>query len=259
MRFFPLFLFFLCFSPYALDSISSARRIDAQVQPITQDLISSAEEGHTESAYQLALAYFHVDDRKNGEKYIKLSAEEGHEKAMYVYGAFFASQSETKSAVKWYNASAETGYVPALHQQCLIYLYGGLHHTDGIAKDEAKAVEYCEQAVLSDKGSLRSQARLAYFYAEGVGVPRDTDRAYSLYLDAGQKGLYRAYSRLALDWHDREGYDPDPDRYDTYWKLFKYNKDRDVCEEAQGGQGDHLCGNRHQWLYEVFLHFEQYM
>ncbi len=257
MQFFSLLLFFLCFSAYTLDSISSARRIDAQVKSITQNLISSAEGGNAESAYQLALAHFHVDDRENGEKYIKIASEKGHEKAMYVYGAFFASQSETKSAIKWYNASAEQEYVPALHQQCLIYLYGGLHDTDGIEKDLTKAFEYCQQAVLSDKGSLRSQARLAHFYKEGIGVSRNTDIAYHLYLDAGQKGLYRAYSRLALDWHDRGGWDPDPDRYDTYWRLFKYNEDR--CEGAQGGQGDYQCGGQHKWLYEVFLHFEQYM
>ena len=245
------------FCATALDSIGSARQIDAQIKPITQNLISSAQGGNAEDAYQLALAYFYNEDRENGEKYIKIAVEQEHEKAMYVYGAFFASQSESQQAMKWYNASAEKGYVPALHQQCLIHLYGGLHHTDGISKNPVKAVAYCKQAVLSPKGSLRSQARLAQFYFTGTGVPRNKDIAYRLYLDAGQKGLYRAYSRLALDWHDQGGLDPDPTKYDTYWRLFKYNKDRDICEEVEG---NYQCkGGQHRWLYEVFLHFSQYM
>ena len=251
--------FFFSFSISALDSISSARQIDAQIKPITQSLITSAEGGSAESAYQLALAYFYVEDRENGEKWIKLSSEKGNEKAMYVYGSFFDSQSDTKSALKWYRASAEKGYVPALHQQCLIYSYGGLHHTDGVEKDPDKAFDYCKQAVLSPKGSLRSQARLAQFYAKGIGVSQNKDIAYNLYLDAAQKGLYRAYSRLALDWHDQGGWDPDPEKHNTYWRLFKYNEDRSICKENQGGQGDYQCGGEHRWIYEVFLHFAQYM
>ena len=257
----PYFIWFFlmcCFSAQALDSLNSTRRINANIKPITDSLISSATAGSAEDQYQLALAYFHVDDRENGEKWIKSSSDTGHKKASYVYGAFFASRAENQLAFQRYKISADAGYPPALHQMGLTYLYGGQNGVN-VPKDPAQASEYFRQAVLSAQGSLRSQARLARQYFEGEGVPQNTNIAYHLYLDAGQKGLYRSYSRLALDWHDQGGLDPNPEKYNTYWDIFKHNKDRDVCEEVQGGQGDYQCGGEHKWLHEVFLHFEQYM
>ena len=253
-----LFLLFICgvFLAWA-DSPTSARRINAKIKSLSQSLISSAEKGEAEDEYQLALSYFHIHDMEQGEKWIKLASEKGHEKSMYVYGAFFASRSNDSSAYKWYKMSADKQYVPALHQMGLIYLYGGEGGVQ-VSKDPVQASEYFKSAVLSSHGSLRSQARLAWQYFTGTGVARNTSIAYQLYLDAGQRGLYRAYSRLALDWHDRGGIDPDPVKYNTYWNIFKNNEDRVFCGEDEEG-ADYHCGEEHKWLYEVFLHFEQYM
>ncbi len=253
-----LFLLFIVGGFFAWsDSPTSARRINAKIQPLNQSLISSAEQGGAEEAYQLALSYLYIDDRENGEKWLKTASEKEHEKAMYVYGAFFASQSDDLSAHKWYKRSADKNYVPALHQMGLAYLYGGQGGVQ-VSKNPATASEYFKEAVLSPNGSLRSQARLAWQYFSGTGLARNTNIAYRLYLDAGQRGLYRAYGRLALDWHDRGGLDPNPAKYNTYWNIFKNNEDRVFCGEDADG-ADYPCDRDHRWLHEVFLHFEQYM
>lgn len=64
----------------------------------------------------------------------------------------------------------------------------------GVAKDDAKAVAYYQQA--SDHGVANAKLNLAELYLAGEGVPKDEDKAKQLLKDAADQGSFPARFRL---------------------------------------------------------------
>ncbi len=281
MRYFILlfyvFLFVNGYPASALSETDSKEAIERKLREIKNNqnnLSSKAEKGDADAQYKLGLLYLHEDfngDRngeyfdgfKEGKSLLESAGKKGHVKALYVsYMVGKASGSRDEENLKWLRESSDADYVPALHQMGLYYHYKGAT-PDGYFPDEQdnrRAADFFKRAVL--KGSLRSQARLAYLYSKGLGVRKDIDRAYILYLDAAQRGLYRAYSRIALDWHDRGGIDPNQEKFDEYWWKYKNNEDREpFCGEDEQGR-DYVCNQNDgppSIVYQFFLNFEDYI
>ena len=248
-----VFLFLLIISHLALakSGTESQAAIDLKIKNLT------------ESSYDRGLNFLYKNDLTSALNLIKKEAESRNEKAAYVLYFILSKLGDNVNALKWLEIAADLNYVPALHHLGLYYHYGFLSGTSQGSStdtlvDNKRAFNYFKRATL--EGSLRSQARLAFLYFQGLGVSQDTQKAYALYLDAAQRGLYRAYSRLALDWYDREGLSPDKEKYDEYWSKYKNNEDRDpFCGEDERGI-DYDCGeDQHHILYEIYLHFDEYM
>ena len=217
----------------------------------------------SENSYSRGLNLLYNNDVSSALSLIEKEAEAGNEKATFILYYILSKSGDDQKALNWLKRSADSNYVPALHHLGLYYHYGFISGTSSGSNtdrpiDNKKAFQYFKEATL--KGSLRSQARLALLYYEGLGVSQDTKKAYVLYLDAAQRGLYRAYSRVALDWYDREGITPNQAKYDEYWSKYKNNEDREpFCGEDNEGR-DYDCGdNPHNILYEMYLHFDEYM
>ncbi len=267
---------FLCWVSFtmAASETDSKRSIERQIVNLMQNmenLMSQAENGNANSQYELGLIYIYKMETENNGftdnynlsiKWLREAAEKHNlARAKYVL-AFLLSRSsgdDLDLIMRLFTESASDDYVPALHRMGLLKHYGGLDSIR-INKSNEEAAEFFRRA--TSRGSLRSQARLAHFYFEGLGVTRDTTKAYILYLDAAQRGLYRAYSRLALDWHDRGGLSPDSEKFEEYWWKYKNNEDREpFCGEDEEGR-DYFCGSNRKeptLLYEMFLHFEDYI
>ncbi len=267
MKFFLLVLLVISHQAFPRSETESKHIIDKKIKRLWKK--------DNPSHYERALMLLHRDDFdqtqawKRGEeppyrerdlivavKVLKLAIEEDedNEKALYVLAKIVRVSGsgieslDQQDSVRFFKKSAAAGYPPALHQRGLHYLYG---HTGShvVEQDDKKAFDFFRRA--AKKGSLRSQARLAYMYFEGRGVAKDTEKSRLLWLDAAQKGLYRAYSRLAYDWYDRGALSPNIWKYNEYHNKFKNNEDRRNPSDKSFKEGDFLHG--------IFLNFEDFM
>ncbi len=263
LYFIYLFFFTLSHSAIALSETDSKAVINREIQTLMRDmegLVSQAEKGDTDSQYKLGLVYVYTNQFSLAKQWLQ-AAEKNSPKARYALAYLLATSSgnDDNYVLDLFKRSADDDYTPAIHYMGLLYHYGGLH-TIRMEQNNVKAEELFKRATL--KGSLKSQAHLALFCFEGLGRCNSKEKAYILYLDAAQRGLYRAYSRLALDWHDRGGIDPNPEKYEEYWWKYKNNEDRKpFCGEDEQGR-DYDCGDEgdpSNSLYMLFLHFEDYM
>jgi len=294
MKFFLVILLIISLQAFSRSETDSRKVIDQQIHKLKQksnpsdyerallllyrddtDLADARKKGlnpeYREPDYEVALKL--LSQLKNDERALYLlSFLLNRSGVIYLsHNAKDEDYLSSNDSHRFLQKSASMDYVPAIHEMGLKYLYGHFLRsikitiTDGqrfidtdrtnsylVKPDDKKAFEYFKQA--TQAGSLRSQARLAFMYFEGRGVPQDIETARLLYLDAAQKGLYRAYSRLANDWYAEDGVTPNSKKFNEYYNIYKRNEDRDYNEEFR------LNARREgSWLYEIFLNFEDFM
>ena len=102
-------------------------------------------------------------------------------------------------AVKWYRLSAEQGYSPAQFSLGCIY-----EDKDGpFGIDDTEAVKWYDRS--AKQGNAYGQGRLADFYREGRGVPKDFKEAMRLYRLAATQGYNCAQTCVGYLYRDGLG------------------------------------------------------
>jgi TPR repeat protein len=116
-------------------------------------------------------------------------AEQGHARAQYNLGVIYdegrgVERSRAK-AIEWWTKAADQNLAVAQHNLAMMQIdtLDGKPDTEG-------AIEWLEKAAAG--GFVRSLYALGKIYADGIGVPRNDDKAFGLLLGAGQGGLDRA-------------------------------------------------------------------
>lgn len=273
MKFF-IVVFFIVYSSFCMGLTNSEKLIDKTIPKLTNRLIERAESGSLEDRYSLALAYMYsAEDRTYNRDWeirartmFEELAKEGHVPSMYVHGYQFVHHSITgndrftkNEGFRWIEEAAKEGYPPALFEMGKYYLYELAIHLDitDNPQDFDRAYDYFSEAAL--QGSRSALFELAKIFFNGWGVRKNLEKSYLFYQQAAQKGLYSAYARLAYEWHDRDGLEPNEELFQKYESLFKNNDRHDFCGEDEEGI-DIDCGDRrYSWLYSVFLYHGEFI
>ena len=138
--------------------------------------------------------YSKGDYVKGAEDFMIDAANYGSIQAMRDLARYYTSYNDDVkpdflAASSWLKRAADKGDVWALHN--LGYYY---HSGLGVAKDEAKAVDYYRQA--SKLGSAPSQNNLGWSYYKGKGVPKSLPNAVYWITKSAEQGEPFAYGSL---------------------------------------------------------------
>ena len=157
----------------------------------------SAEQGHSEAQYNLALKYYYGEgmakDYKQAFYWYKKSAEQGHPEAQFNYGLLYYDGKgvalDDKQAFYWFRKSAEQGYPEA--QYNLGHMY---YHGRGVVKDDNQAVYWFRKS--AEQGYDSAQYNLGYMYFHEEGVAKDYKQAFYWYKKSAEQGLAKAQHNL---------------------------------------------------------------
>jgi len=107
---------------------------------------------------------------------------------LYRYADAFPTSSE--EAAYWFRKSADQGVPESFNELAILALYPDQDQE----KEPGKALEYFARA--ADIGFAPALANMADLYFDGIGTPKDHDRAKALYLEAAKAGVTEARTRL---------------------------------------------------------------
>ncbi len=191
----------------------------------------AADKGHARAQYMLHYFYLESEKYKNyqaGCAYLTKSAEAGDVLAqtllglIYLDGQYGLSESEERF-IYWIQKAADQGHADA--EYILGEAYAQLGMSDVLPEDFEKAVYWVQKA--ADQDYKIAFVKLAEYYYEGKGVPKDTSKA-SLYAKKFEDYLIDSESRgikLAKSWGDLAKYydkaGEDRKALDCYWKSLR--------------------------------------
>ena len=143
----------------------------------------AADLGHTESAYQAAMAsFFNRGTRRDMAlefKYLSQAAGKGHREALYRLGNAhyfgFGTPQDFQLALNYFHKAAQKGSLAAIVQIGYCY-YRGF----GVKKDLAEAVKWYEKA--AKKHDIDAYMQLARLYFTGEGVKQDHQKSFEYYM-----------------------------------------------------------------------------
>jgi len=167
---------------------------------------SAADQGDALSQIKLAEALFRIRERDDFMEAISLfrkAAEQGHHEAQLSLGIIYAKghfrlgdtgdfEIDRAESFSWYRKAAEHGNLEA-------YIFLGDSYADGesgVEEDLAQAASWYLKAAL--QGDADAQRKIAYWYAQGIGVELNKVEAYAYWNVA----LATIENRLDLDWNN---------------------------------------------------------
>ena len=169
--------------------------VDVNPQKAFYWLTKAAENGNIKALNSLGWCYekgFGVD-KNNFQAYsfYKTSALKGYEYA-YVnvaqcYMRGLGTQPDTIKAIAWFEKAAELGYRVAQTNAGFLNFY---------QRDFKKAVHWLTLAANNQDPSPNAIELLAYCYEEGLGVPKDINKAIELYKEAYRLGNENVFFKL---------------------------------------------------------------
>ncbi|KAF7727770.1 hypothetical protein EC973_007001 [Apophysomyces ossiformis] len=164
----------------------------------------AADKGHRTALYSLGLYYVKgiggiQKDLAKARSYFEKSARLGFPSAMSSLAALYRLDQQNEQAIQWYRKAAGLGDVVAQRELGMLYDEGLL----GVSQDHAMAFDLLQKAA----GQLDAQATLLLgsYYQNGIVVPKETERAIELYLEAGRLGapvyVFLGYGSRLIDKH----------------------------------------------------------
>jgi len=131
--------------------------------------------------------------------------------APVMLAGIFRERRDFAEALKWDEVAAEKQTKQTRISECLFSLVRDLEHGNPekrISQDYVKAAKWCRFA--AEQGHAYNYAfRLAGFYENGLGVPRDKAEAVRWYRKAAEKGNPEAYYLLGFKFRRGEGVEQD--------------------------------------------------
>lgn len=215
-------------------------RAAAMARPILDQVVRLAEEGDAKAQYLIGTVEFlgigQPPDSRAGLAWYERAARGGEILAMHnlgwAYGAGQGVEQDREKAFSWYLRAARAGYAASMYEVSRAYFNGW-----GVASDPEQWAQWLQQsaerrhplamAVLggelmagehlprnleegarwtqasADAGEVQGQYGLARAYLFGLGVPRDGERARSLFREAAARG--HSDCQAYVEWLDRLG------------------------------------------------------
>jgi len=132
------------------------------------------DEEHAQQA--IAIARQSCDDDDDGRAHALLG---------YMTGRGFGTRADPQECFRLHEIAAQRGNADGMFE-----LYVLLSTGQGVAKNEARALQWCERAAAQDHG--RALYNMGSFHATGLGVAKDPAGALGFYLRASEAGNGRA-------------------------------------------------------------------
>jgi len=189
----------------------------------------AAEKGNREAQYELGYIYDYGEEgveqnTKLAIKYYEMAAAQQDASAYHALGYLFENLSgdkkiNTKRAIEYYEKGAELGHANSYYN--LSYIYSnGLN----VKVDNHKAVKILKNCINQINAPICLDG-LSYYYAEGKGGVRQSDKEAVRYLQlAIDQDYTRSYGALA--WYYQNGAGVEKNSKEAF-RLFKIGADRD--------------------------------
>ena len=177
-----------------------------------------------------ARTWMYREDTEHAEQAIAMVREacdgddDGRAHVLLGYMTFrgFGTGVDPQESFRLHGIAAQRGNVDGMFE-----LYVHLSTGQGVAKDDARALQWCERAAAQDHG--RALYNMGSFHATGRGVAQDPGRALGFYLRASQAGHGRASASAGVMFWTGEGTKTDRARAR---QLFGLASDQDYDVEA---------------------------
>lgn len=195
-----------------------------------QEALSLAKQGNADAQNAVGLAYFRgtqgVNKYADAFSWFEKAASQHQSAAMLNLGLMYQKGLGTlPDKVKgryWIEQSAKAGNPDGL------YTLGTLYQAEG---NFPQAVYYVRLA--AEKNHVEAFNRLAYFYSEGLGIPKDHAEAQKYYIKAGNAGLVKAQYNIALNYARGEGV-PQDQALALEWAMKAANQHFPEAEDMVG-------------------------
>jgi len=165
--------------------VFSAKRVSAET-PDSAALRAGAENGGMKEQFSYALYLCHNDPAgfEKAMPWFIRADEYGDAVCEYVVAQMLIQKDEgVLPALPWLIKSAAHGFFPAMNR--LGELYSRKY--SGVEKNYAEAERWFQ--IASDGGYAPATYNLGVMYLEGLGVPKDTDKAIPLLQRSGTRGM----------------------------------------------------------------------
>lgn len=158
-----------------------------------------ARNGNAEAQAAVAIFYRNglavARDPQRDIAWTYLAARNGNARAQLDLGIFYRNTDlvpvDDDEAEKWLSAASKQGLAEATNLLGVLLLYP---YMESRRPDPAGAVRYFRQA--AEAGSTHALTNLGDAYLEGVGVPKDRERAKMYFVAAAERGHVVARQRL---------------------------------------------------------------
>ncbi len=124
----------------------------------------------------------------------KIMSLRGNGKYMYYMAGYYRNRYLDEDADKYLKNSAEVGYAPAQ------YDYAEKLHNNG---NDSEAYEWMKKAV--NQNYEKAQKRIAYYYSNGWGCPRNYDKSREIAEEFAAKGDAEMQTLLAWHYNTKNG------------------------------------------------------
>lgn len=164
-------------------------------------LCKSAEMGNSDARYLLACFYFEglyvEQDEEEALRLMKLAALQGNADAQNYIGYYYDSECEmmensSERAAKWYMLAARQGNADALNNLATLFL-------DGEIPCRIPSMIPLMFRIAACYDVDKALTNLSICYMHGIGVERNTRKAYELINEAAEKGEERAVNAMKFE------------------------------------------------------------
>lgn len=235
--------------------------VERSIEKAEEYLIKAGEAGHMRAMTSLADMYnegkYVSRDPKKAYIWYLRSAQAGFLKSQYQVASMLASgngvEKDEEAAKQWYaryssNALSESRRSAmdtlrarradtatsldllkagsmSYHTQSMVALAGKYETGRDVRKNEEAAAQLLERATAAG-GTPRSH--LAQMYLDGIGVEKNTDRAFELFRQAAQFGDASAMYGLAMMYKDGISCEESQESYRRYMRMAAERGNRDA-------------------------------
>ena len=199
--------------------------------------------------------FYKEDSMEEAEKWLKMAAEQGYTNAQLELGELLTLNDRKKEGERWYDMAAEHADGELLYDIGMRYWFGillqrnydkafrlfergagygnagalfmlGAMYCDGrgTPKNEEKGLKLIGTAVenyteAAEKGDIDAQCALGWIHGEGLGVPRDREKAMKWYLAAAGQGNANARFHLGEIYENGLGIPQDTEEAIKWYEL----------------------------------------
>ena len=134
---------------------------------------------------------------------------------------------------------ADAGGIVAQSVLGICYLYG----YEDVPLDYAEAFRLL--SIAGKRGAPRAQANLARMYAEGLGIPKDPQKAVYYYELAAERGEFFAQIELARMYARGDGIPVSRESAVKWYSAILHNRDKfEDCEDEMKEAEEFISGRR---------------
>jgi uncharacterized protein len=140
----------------------------------------AAEQGLPRAKHNLGVLYLRDDLRAEALKWFGEAAKDGWMPSIFAFGKICEEEGETEGAKRCFESAAQRGHAES--QDAL----GRIYFERDTEADHVIARRWSEAAAA--QGVAAAHTRLGTIYHEGLGTPRDPQRAAACFLEGANRG-----------------------------------------------------------------------